>query len=117
MQFTPISSASLECVNILWTSALDGTTIDPTGQASGQPELNVEMAFPVSSGDYAAPAAPVTWYAASWLAGGTGKGYYAQCLVGPAGTAVLAAGTYDVYSRIVTTPESPVKFAGVLTVY
>jgi hypothetical protein len=66
----------------------------------------------------AAPAQPVTWYAASWLLLGTGKGYVAQCLVGPSGgVTTLSAGRYDVWSKITGTPESPVKFAGVLTVY
>ena len=82
--FQPISALSLEMVNVTWTSDLDGTTIDPTGQTPSEVALTVQFAFPLSSGNYAAPAEPVTWYAGSWLLGGTGKGYVAQALVGPA---------------------------------
>jgi hypothetical protein len=110
--FAPISALSLEEINITWTSDLDGTVIVPTS-------LTVQFAVPVSSGVLSAPAQPVTWYPASWLANGTGKGFVAQGLVGPsAGTIVLAAGTkYDVWGKILGSPEQPVKFAGVQAVY
>lgn len=112
--FDPIAAISPQFVNVSWTSQLDGTTVDPTVAP-----LTVEMAFPVSSGILSAPAQPVTWFAASWLSGGVGKGYIAQCLVGPApGLVQLAAGTsYDVWSRILGTPEQPTIFAGVQPVY
>lgn len=110
---TAISSLSLEEVNVTWTSDLDGTQTDPTVAP-----LSVMYAFPVSSGDTSAPAQPVTWVAGTWLAGGTGKGYVSQCLVGPGGgTVTLTAGRYDVWAKITGTPESPVRFVGVLTVY
>jgi hypothetical protein len=114
MIFEPISALSLEEVNVLWTSDLDGTTINPLS-----PLLTVQMAFPLSSGNAAAPAQPVSWLAATWLVGGTGKGYVAQCLVGPGGGVLqLAAGqSYDVWSKILGTPETPVKFCGMLPVY
>lgn len=116
--FSPIAAVSLECVNVLWISDLDGTSIDPTGQAAGQPELPVQFAFPVSSGNVQAPAQPSAWFSGSWLQNGTGRGYVAQALIGPGGGVVtLTAGQYDVYSRITGTPESPVRFVGVLTVY
>jgi len=116
--FPPIAAVSLECVNVTWNSDLDGTSIDPTGQTSGQPELVVQFAFPLTSGNYYAPAQPVTWYTASWLLNGTGKGYIAQCLVGPSGVVALSAGlSYDVWSKITGSPESPQKFAGVQAVY
>ena len=117
--FAPISALSLEMVNVSWTSDLDGTSIDPTGQTAGQAVLTVQFAFPVSSGNYAAPAQPTVWYAGSWLLGGTGRGYVSQCLVGPGGGVVtLTAGQdYDVWSEITGTPESPRKFAGVQPVY
>jgi len=114
----PVSSLSLENIPAVWTSDLDGTTIDPTGQTTGQPLLVVQFAFPVSSGNLLAPAQPVTWYTGSWLLGGTGKGYFALCLIGPGGGVVtLTAGTYDAWSKITATPEVPVKFVGELTVY
>lgn len=114
----PVSALSLEEIPVTWTSDLDGTFIDPTGNTTGQPLLTVSFAFPVSSGNLAVPAQPVTWYAGSWLQGGTGKGWLAQCLVGPGGGVVtLAAGNYDVWSKVTGNPEVPVKFAGTLTVY
>jgi hypothetical protein len=117
--YAPISALSLAEINVLWTSDLDGTSIDPTGQTTGQAELPVQMAFPVSSRVPSAPAQPVTWYTASWLLGGTGRGYVAQALVGPGGGVVtLTAGQdYDVWSRITGSPESPVIFAGTQPVY
>jgi trimeric autotransporter adhesin len=111
--FQPIAAVSLEQVNVRWTSDLDGTSVDPTVAP-----LPVQMAFPVSSGVIGSPAQPVTWFTASWLAGGTGKGYVAQCLVGPGGgTTTLTAGKYDVWSKITGSPESPARFVGTLTVY
>lgn len=109
--FEPIWHGSLEDVNVSWTSDLDGTVIDPTVTP-----LTVQMAFPVSSGNLSAPTDPVTWYAAAWLSGGTGKGFIAQCLIGPGGAVTLAKGLYDVWSKISGTPEAPAKFAGVQTV-
>jgi hypothetical protein len=111
--FDPIAALSLEEVNVTWTSDLDGTTVNPTTAP-----LTVQLAFPVSSGLPLRPAQPSAWFAASWLAGGTGKGYVAQCLVGPGGVVTLTAGqVYDVWSKILGTPEQPVKFAGQLAVY
>lgn len=112
-EFEPIAAVSLEEINIAWTSDLDGTRIDPIAG-----NLTVQFAVPVSSGDETRPAQPASWFAASWLAGGTGKGYIAQGLVGPGGAVTLAAGQkYDVWSRITGSPEAPAKFAGVQAVY
>jgi hypothetical protein len=117
--FEPIAAISLEEVNVTWTSGLAGTSIDPTGQTEGEPALPVQMAFPVSSGNPAEPSAPVTWYTASWLTGGTSAGFVAQCLVGPGGGAVtLTAGlSYDVFGKILGSPEVPAKYAGALPVF
>lgn len=116
--FQPISALSLAEINVLWTSSLDGLTVDPTGQTAGQTVLPVQIAFPISSGNLAAPAQPAVWYEASWLLGGTGRGYIAQCLTGPGGVVTLDSGrNYDVWSQITGTPESPVIFAGVQPVY
>ena len=112
--FLPIAAASLQEVNVLWTSDLAGTVIDPTITP-----LVVQMAFPVSSGNIHTPNQPVTWYAATWLTGTTIKGYVAQCLVGPGGGVVtLTSGqSYDVWSKILGSPEIPAVFAGVQQVY
>lgn len=116
--FKPVAAISLECVNVLWLSDLDGTSVDPTGQTSGEPALPVQMAFPQSSGNYSAPAEPSVWYTASWLLNGTGRGYVAQALVGPGGLVTLTAGlSFDVWSKVTASPEVPAKFAGTLPVY
>jgi hypothetical protein len=117
--FPPIAALSLEDVNVIWTSQLAGTSIDPTGQTPGQPALVVQFAFPVSSGNALAPAEPSSWYQGSWLTGQTSAYYVAQCLVGPGGGVVtLTAGqAYDVWSKILGSPEVPAKFCGQLAVY
>jgi hypothetical protein len=117
--FLPISSLSLECVNVTWNSDLDGTSVDPTGQTEGEPELPVYFAFPPTSGNYQEPAQPSAWFTGSWLLNGTGKGFVAQCLVGPGGGVVtLASGqAYDVLAKVTGDPEAPVKFAGVQAVF
>lgn len=67
---------------------------------------SVEMAFP------AAGAAPASgdWKPATWLTvtATTPDTYYARCLVGPAGTVTLTAGSYDVWVRVTDSPEVPV---------
>lgn len=59
------------------------------------------------------------WKAGSW--DGTtprppGSTYTAQCLVGPGGTTVLAAGTYAMWIKITDTPEIPVINVGPLKI-
>jgi hypothetical protein len=118
MNFGPIAAISLEEVNVLWNTMLAGTELDPTGQTEGEPQLDVLFAFPVSSGDPLAPAQPSTWYAGAWLTGTNIRGYVAQALVGPGGLVTLTAGeAFDVWSKILGSPEEPVKFAGTLPVY
>jgi hypothetical protein len=118
--FELVGAISLEGINVLRTADLAGTTVDPTGQAAGQPTLSVEFAFPVFSGSVLAPAEPSVWYPGRWILGTTSRGYVAQCLVGPNGcVATLTAGTtYDVWCQIVAAgSEYPVKFTGQLRVY
>jgi hypothetical protein len=117
--FGPIAAVSLEEVNVTWMSSLAGTSVDPTGETDGQPALPVQMAFPPTSGNYAEPAQPQTWFAGSWLLGGTSIGFVAQALVGPGGGVVtLTSGqVFDVWSKVVGVPESPARFVGQLPVY
>ena len=72
--FAPIYAGSLAEVNVVLTSELAGTRIDPTGASPGSTLLPVLMAFPVSSGDASAPATPQTWYPATWLLDSTSAG-------------------------------------------
>jgi hypothetical protein len=78
-----------------------------TAREAGLPVVlssdTVEMAFPASE------TAPVggDWKTASWEtdATSTPPRYLARCLVGPGGTVVLAANTYDVWVRVTHSPE------------
>lgn len=101
-----ISVLSTEYVNVQVTAELGGTSIDPTG-------LTVQMAF-TSPG-----VGPVSgdWKSATWVANTTTPGHFAQCLVGPSGGASLAAGKYDVWVKIASSPEVPVKPAGKLEIF
>jgi hypothetical protein len=119
--YKPIAALSLAEVNASWSSELAGGVIDPTGATQGQAALPVQFAFPVSSGNLNAPAQPVTWFTAAWLVpvNQPATGFIAQCLVGPGGGVLtLTSGlTYDVWSKITGTPESPVQFVGQQPVY
>ena len=119
--FAPVSAAGLAYINIMWTSNLLGTAIDPTGQSAGSTLLPVLMAFPASSGNPLEPAQAVTWYTAYWLLGSTAAGYTSQCLAGPSGgggLVQLTAGMqYDVWGQVQGAPEIPKIYAGTLPVY
>lgn len=116
VQYEPIAAISVEYIPVLWTTELAGTEVDPT-------TLPVQFAVPLSSGNPLAPAQPVTWYAATWLTGPdvNVRGYVAQAIVGPTssgGLVQLTAGqAFDLWGKITGSPESPVRFAGVLPVY
>lgn len=110
--FDPIAALSEENIPIRWTSDLDGTVIDPTA-------LVCQYALPVSSGNPASPAQPVTWFTGTWLTGGTGKGFVQLCPTGPGSTGptLVVGQRYDVWGFIQGTPEAPKKYAGTVTVY
>ena len=102
-----ISELSLEYVRVPVSAKQSGLTVDPTADT-------VKLAFSAagvdpSSGDYKT---------SSWEtdATTTPATYYARCLVGPAGTVALAAGTYEVWVKITDSPEIPVLRSGTLVV-
>lgn len=72
----------------------DGTTVNPTADL-------VEFAF-LPVGD--TPDGTATWVAGAWFAG-TGAGYFAEILIGPAGVVTLPVGQYAVWLRIHDNPE------------
>jgi hypothetical protein len=116
-EFKPIASISKANINVVWTSDLGGTDVDPTAQP-----MPVKFAFPVSSGDENAPAQPATWFDGVWLdPAGRQKGWIAQCPVGPTslgGLLQLARGSrYDVWSEVDTGTETVREFVGVQAVY
>ena len=97
-----ISSSSLEYIKVQVTAIKNGVAYDPTGDT-------VTMAFTVSD-----VLTGVSWKTSSWET--TSGKYYARCLVGTGGAAVLSAGTYIVWVRVTDSPEIPVKRAGTLEV-
>lgn len=99
-----LSHLSLEYVKVPVSVTINGAAYDP--------HLDViQMAFPVRQID------PVAgdWKVASWEADGAG-GWLARCLVGPGGAVTLAAGTYDVWLKIVDSPELPIRRVGLIEV-
>ena len=87
--------------------------IDPTGDT-------VTFAFvgPYATTSQAAenpPTSLTTWYTGAWDAG---TPYVARILVGPVGgTATLTTGAYQVYVKVVDSPEVPVLFSGPMIVF
>lgn len=97
-----LSVLSTEYVKYEVTAAVLGITYQPTADV-------VQFAFPVVGAN------PTTWFTGSWET--IGAHYLARILIGPAGGATaLAAGTYDVYCKIVDSPETVVRKVGQLTV-
>lgn len=103
-----ISTASLEYVRVRVAAQKLGVWFDPTVDT-------VQMAFIPS----AATPAGADWKTALWDTDTSTvpATYRAQCLVGPAGTITLAAGTYTVWIKIADSPETPVKRAGQIKVF
>lgn len=66
--------------------------------------LTVQMVFVSPDTD---PDTITGWLTASWTV--IGNVAYAQTLVGPSGgTVTLAKGTYAIYAKIVSSPETPI---------
>lgn len=100
-------ASALKYVRVPMSAQKSGAAYDPTADT-------VTMAF------IAGPAAPAggDWKTASWDADASTypPTYYAQCLVGPAGTVTLAAGTWTVWVKVTDSPEVPVERAGQMKV-
>lgn len=97
-----ISHLSTEYIRVPVIATENGNAVDPTADV-------VQMAFPAHNTE------PATWFTASWET--AGSLHFARCLIGPAGVTTLAAGLYDVHTKIADSPEIPVKRAGLLEVY
>jgi hypothetical protein len=100
-----LSTLTTEYVRVPVAAEEDGATVDPTA-------ATVEMAFPAEDVD------PVEadWQDASWETVTTSSPdtYLARVLVGT-GDLDLAAGNYDVWVRITSSPETVVRKAGRIT--
>jgi hypothetical protein len=94
-----MSSQDLQYVPAEVTLRDSGLTVNVSGDV-------VTMAFPVSE---VAPAGG-DFKAATWEtdATATPTRYLARCLVGPAGTVTLTAGLYDIWVKVIHSPETAV---------
>lgn len=101
------SVLSVEYVKVPVSAEESGAAVDISADV-------VEMAFTLQD------VAPLSgdWEAAAWETDvtTTPDTYLARCLVGPGGTATLAAGVYDVHVRVTDTPEIVVRRAGNLEI-
>lgn len=99
-----ISALSTRYIRCAVSATDNGELIDPTDES-------VDFAF-VDAGD-----TPVTadWVSGSWET--TSEEYLARCLVGDGGAIELAAGTYDVWVRVILLPETIAEPVGELTIY
>jgi len=102
-----LSTASLEYVRATVSARESGATVDPTVFA-------VALAFLVggatpTSGD----AITAAWETDATTIPAT---YWARCLVGPGGSATLAAGIWHVWVRVSASPEVPWIYSGQLKV-
>jgi hypothetical protein len=104
---TSISALSTEYVQVPVRAQSSGLPFNPTA-------LTVEMAFI----DGWTEPQPADWNTASWASTSTVNGtYLAQCLVGPENDGVsLAIGTYQIWLKVISSPEVPVISTGTLTV-
>lgn len=106
-----VSDLSTEYVKVLVRATVGG--VNPYNPTSDQ----VQFAFVEREGE------PVSgdWVDGAWedeavvTPNGTVHQYRALGLVGP-GAKVLAQGYYDVYVKIFDSPETPVKYVGILEV-
>lgn len=100
-----IYAVSAEYVRVSVAASVNGTDIDPTGDA-------VQLAFTLQG---ALPGAG-DWKTASWETDPTQLPpiHYARALVGPSGVVQLAPGLYDVFLKVIDNPELPVKKSGPL---
>jgi len=94
------ASTSREYVPVPVSAMVAGVPYDPTGDT-------VQMAFVAGFGEPASG----DWKAAVWDSAGGGR-YFAQCLIGPGGTVVLAPGVWNVWVKITDSPEVPVRLSG-----
>lgn len=99
------SVLSLEYVQVPVSITVNCVPYDPTGDV-------VEFAFmPVGTDP-----APADFKFGIWVACGVPLQFTAEILVGPGGTFVLPVGTYEIWIRIVDTPEIPVRSVGFLAI-
>lgn len=96
-------AGSTEYVKVEVRATNFGVGVNPTAD-------QVSMAFIVGTRN----PTNADWQSASWET--ANSRYFARCLVGPAGSVNLTAGTYVVFVRITGAPEIPIKRAGILNV-
>lgn len=101
-----LSVLSTQYVKCQISASEAGVTIDPTTGTLSFAFISEAVGGSPVSGD---------WKSASWETGSDGA-YWGRCLVGPAGTVTLAAGSYDVWVRLVKNPETVIEMVGTLVI-
>lgn len=105
-----LSALSTEYIRVPVAGTKNGTAINPTSDV-------IQFAFPVAG------AAPISgdWKTGSWetvVDNLNVTHFYARCLIGPGGGAVIAltAGRYDIWIKIFDNPETPAINCGQLLI-
>lgn len=95
------SVLSTDWVRIKVSAVVNGVYVDLSQDV-------VQFAFPVSA------VAPVSgdWKTGSWTTTTQVGQYWAQILVGPTGSPVLAVGVYDIWIKVFDTPAVPTELRG-----
>ena len=89
------------------------TALSPSGGLYNPTADTVQFAFPELTYP---PTSPSAWYTGSW-ATYPGPAYWAQCLVGPAGSVVtLSIGQYAGWLKITDDPSVPVMQPFILVI-
>lgn len=102
-----LSSLSNEYIRVQVSATESGAVVDPTGTAPDFAFMDDTASAEPGGGD---------WNAGNWETdAGPPIIYYARILVGSAGQ-VVAEGKWDVWIRITSSPEIPVRHIGRLTI-
>ncbi len=103
-----ISQLSTEFVQIPVGVTINGVPYNPTADIVQFAFLLNPSAVPTSS----------NWVTGSWSTNSNSVyPYFAQALVGTAGSVALQSGTYTMWLRVTDSPEIPVHQVGMLTIY
>lgn len=101
-----LSSLSTEYIRAEVSAVESGVAVDPTGDT-------VDFAFMLDGGDTEPGGGD--WVTGEWETDAAGPTYYARILIGPSGE-TLAEGQHDVWLKITSSPEIPVRKIGVVNI-
>lgn len=103
-----LSSLTKEYLRIAVEAEASGLPVDPTGNAVEFAFMDDVVSAEPGGGD---------WNVGDWETdAGPPIIYYARILIGPGGGVVLTDGKFDVWIKITSSPELPVRHIGRLTI-